>query len=188
MRQGPFNLMISACKKCQTAFDTLVICRKMQEMLLLQIPFKVPTRVSAYVARRLEQIQSKCSCVVLIIDLRLHRKNVMNIHHICSASNTISAVPFHSYTQISIIINTCVCLKKNSLKRKKNSPPFPYTVSDKCVFYFYQSRPFMNIRLGNGFFHHFLKCICFKRKISEKSFDGVRMDRIFSGPRWRQSI
>lgn len=93
----------------------------------------------------------------------------MNIHRICFASNTISAVSLHSYTRISFIINTCVWLKKNSLKRKKKFSAVPlYGFGQMCIL-FLSKPPVYEYSAWKRFFHHFHKCICLKRKISKNS-------------------
>jgi hypothetical protein len=112
----------------------------------MEIPFKVP--ISIEYQRMLRADSNKYnvnfSHVDLIIGRRSHRKAFMNIHH----PNTNS----HVYSILTQKSSSIMCvLQENSLNgsqaKKENAPTFPYTVSDKCVFYFYQSRPFMNIRL-----------------------------------------
>lgn len=136
-------------------------CRISRKLVVAtaSIPFKVPIGVGCQCIFKVNTKSASFHTRVwlLLLHNRSHRHTgkrlwIFSAYVLPSnTSLTIRSVAHCSYTQFSLIINTCVCLQlflNGTDEKEKNSPPFPYTVSDKCVFYFYQSRPFMNIRLG----------------------------------------
>lgn len=139
----------------------------------MQIPFKVPIAIEC---QRLLRTDSNLynvnfSCVDFIIDHRAYSK--ISSHHMCSTpSQIICSIITEKFASKSTYVCASRKLSQRNPKRKKKEKcsAVPYTVSDKCVFYFYQSRPFMNIRLGNGF-SSLLKMYLFFKSVFEFSAD-----------------